>query len=156
VRRSAGLLLFRRRGEDVELLVAHMGGPFWARKDAHAWSIPKGEFEEGEDPIAAARREFAEELGASPPGGDPVDLGEVRQSGGKRVHVWAVEGDLDADAIVSNTFEIEWPRGSARMQAFPEVDRAAWVAPDVAREKLVKGQVAFVDRLLETLGPPGR
>jgi predicted NUDIX family NTP pyrophosphohydrolase len=151
VRRSAGLLLFRRRGEDVELLLAHMGGPFWARKDAHGWSIPKGEYEEGEDPLAAARREFEEELGSPPLPGELIDLGEVRQSGGKRVRVWAQEGDLDAEGIVSNTFDLEWPRGSGRIQSFPEVDRAGWFGPEVARTKLVKGQAPFVDVLLQRL-----
>jgi predicted NUDIX family NTP pyrophosphohydrolase len=150
-RRSAGLLLYRRRGTDVELLIAHMGGPFWARKDAAAWSVPKGEHEEDEEPLAAARREFAEELGSPPPSGEPIELGEVRQSGGKRVRVWALEGDLDADAIVPGTFDLEWPPRSGRIQAFPEVDRAAWVDPDTAREKLVKAQVPFVDLLLQRL-----
>jgi predicted NUDIX family NTP pyrophosphohydrolase len=148
---SAGLLLFRRLDGDLEILIAHMGGPFWAKKDDGAWSIPKGEYNEGEDPLAAARREFEEELGSAPTDGELLDLGEVRQSSGKRVRAWAVEGDLDAGSITSNTFEIEWPPRSGRMQEFPEVDRAAWVTPEIARAKLVKAQVAFVDRLVERL-----
>ncbi len=154
-KRSAGLLLFRRLDGDVEILIAHMGGPFWAKKDDGAWSIPKGEYDEGDDPLAAAQREFEEELGSPAVEGDLLDLGEVRQSSGKRVHAWAVEGDLDARSITSNTFEIEWPPRSGRMQEFPEVDRAAWVSPEIARAKLVKGQVAFVDRLVERLGGSG-
>lgn len=145
--RSAGLLLYRRRGSGLEVLIGHMGGPFWARRDERAWSIPKGEIGEGEDPWACARREFAEELGSPPPGGEPLELGEVAQKGGKRVLAWALEGDLDADAIVSNTFEIEWPPRSGRRRAFPEIDRAAWVLPDVARARLVAAQVELVDRL---------
>lgn len=145
-RLSAGLLLYRRRPQ-LEVLIGHMGGPFWARKDAAAWSIPKGEYEPGEDALAAARREFTEELGSPPPPGDTLDLGAVRQSGGKVVTVWATEGDFDAATAVSNTFELEWPRGSGRLQSFPEIDRAAWFAIDVARDKLVRGQLAFLDRL---------
>jgi predicted NUDIX family NTP pyrophosphohydrolase len=146
---SAGLLLHRDGPDGPEVLIAHMGGPFWARKDDGAWSIPKGEHEDDEDPLAAAEREFAEEMGAPAPSGERADLGEVRQSGGKRVRVWAVRGDFDADAIVSNTFELEWPPRSGRLQAFPEVDRAAWFGLDEARRKLVRGQVAFLDRLAE-------
>jgi predicted NUDIX family NTP pyrophosphohydrolase len=148
---SAALLLFRRRDE-LEVLIAHMGGPFWARKDAGAWSIPKGEYTDGEEPLAAARREFAEEMGSPPPDGEVVDLGAVRQSGGKVVTTYAVEGDFDLDGFRSNTFELEWPRGSGRTQTFPEVDRAAWVSVAVAREKLVKGQVPVLDALREHLG----
>ena len=110
-----------------------MGGPFWARKDAGAWTIPKGEVEPGEEPLAVARREFHEELGRAVPPGDLVDLGEVRQAGGKVVRAWAVEGDLDAETIVSNTFELEWPPKSGRIQAFPEIDRAAWFDLESAR-----------------------
>jgi predicted NUDIX family NTP pyrophosphohydrolase len=146
---SAGLLLHRDGADGPEVLIAHMGGPFWARKDDGGWSIPKGEYDDGDDPLAAAEREFAEELGAPAPPGARVDLGEVRQSSGKRVRVWAVRGDFDATGITSNTFEIEWPPRSGRMQAFPEVDRAAWFGLDEARRKLVRGQVAFLDRLAE-------
>ena len=147
--RSAGLLLYRG---DLEVMLVHMGGPFWAKKDAHAWSIPKGEYDEAtEEPLQAARREFEEELGSPVPAGELVPLGEVRQSGGKRLTVWAAEGDLDAAACTSNTFELEWPPRSGRMQEFPEIDRAAWVGVDEARAKLVAAQVAFLDRLLERL-----
>jgi predicted NUDIX family NTP pyrophosphohydrolase len=137
------------------VLIAHMGGPFWARKDAGAWSIPKGEYTD-EEPLAAARREFAEEMGSPAPDGEVIPLGTVRQSGGKTVTTFAVEGDFDLDGFASNTFEMEWPRGSGRMQAFPEVDRAAWVTVAVARDKLVKGQVPVLDALQESIGsqPP--
>jgi predicted NUDIX family NTP pyrophosphohydrolase len=127
-----------------------MGGPFWARKDAGAWSIPKGEYTD-EEPLVAARREFAEEMGAPPPEGEVVALGAVRQSGGKVVTTFAVEGDFDLAGFASNTFEMEWPRGSGRTQVFPEVDRAEWVTVAVAREKLVKGQVPVLDALLAHL-----
>lgn len=149
---SAALLLFRHGTDGLEVLIAHMGGPFWARKDAGAWSIPKGEYTDGEEPLAAARREFAEEMGSPPPAGDPIALGTVKQSGGKSVTTFAVEGDFDLAGFRSNTFELEWPRGSGRLQEFPEVDRAAWVSVAVAREKLVKGQVPVLDALVEHLG----
>lgn len=145
---SAGLLMHRGRDGGVEVLLAHMGGPFWIRKDAGAWSIPKGEYEPGDDPFAAAKREFEEELGSAPPPAEYRELGESRQPSGKLLTVWAVKGDFDASAARSNTFEIEWPRGSGVLQSFPEVDRAAWFAIDVARTKLVAGQVLFLDRLL--------
>lgn len=150
-RRSAGLLLHRRRGDALELLIAHMGGPFWARRDAGAWTIPKGEPEEGEDPLAVARREFAEELGAPPPAGAPRLLGEFRQAGGKLVTVFAQEGDLDVARITSVTFAMEWPPRSGRMRSFPEVDRAEWASPERAREALVAGQRPAVDALLRLL-----
>lgn len=149
---SAALLLYRHGGDGLEVLIAHMGGPFWARKDAGAWSIPKGEFTDDEEPLAAARREFAEEMGSPPPDGVVAPLGTVKQSGGKSVTTFAVEGDFDLDGFRSNTFELEWPRGSGRVQEFPEVDRAAWVSVAVAREKLVKGQVPVMDALVEHLG----
>ncbi len=145
------MLLYRLRPGGPEVLVGHMGGPFWAKKDDRAWSIPKGEHRDGEDPLAAARREFEEELGSPPIEGELLDLGEVRQSGGKRVRAWALEGDLDAGSITSNTFELEWPPRSGRVQEFPEIDRAAWLPVDAARTKLVTAQVAFLDRLLERL-----
>jgi predicted NUDIX family NTP pyrophosphohydrolase len=148
---SGGLLLFRRSPVGPELLIAHMGGPFWARKDERAWSIPKGECDPDEDPLDAARREFAEELGLPAPDGDPLDLGEVRMRSGKRIRAWAVEGDLDVERIVPGTFAMEWPPRSGRTQEFPEVDRAAWVDPETARAKLVQAQAAFVDRLEERL-----
>ena len=154
VARSAGLLLYRRSpsGGDVEVLLAHPGGPFWARRDAGVWSVPKGEYEPGEDPLAAAYREFHEETGFHPPAGTPRPLGELAQPGGKRVVVWALEGDLDPAASTSNIFEIEWPRGSGRLRSFPEVDRVEWAGLPRARTMLLKGQVPFLDRLTEALG----
>lgn len=149
---SAGLLLYRRSSEGIlQVLIVHPGGPIWARRDRGAWSIPKGEYRDDEHPLAAARREFTEELGSPPPDGEPVALGEVRLKSGKRVLAWALAGDLDASAIVSNTFELEWPPRTGRMQAFPEVDRAQWCDLDGAREKLNPAQAAFIDRLADTL-----
>ncbi|MGY1792855.1 NUDIX domain-containing protein [Geodermatophilus sp. SYSU D00525] len=148
-RRSAGVLLYRR-APDVQVLLGHMGGPFWARKDDGAWSFPKGEYADGEDPLAVAHREFEEELGSPVPATTLVPLGELRTSG-KVLTVWAGEGDLDADAAVSNTFTVEWPPRSGRVQEFPEIDRAAWFGVDEARAKLVKGQVPYLDRLLDLL-----
>ena len=145
--RSAGLLLFRRSSAGLEVLVVHPGGPFWARKDLGAWSLPKGEYDDDEDPAVCARREFAEELGTAPPDGELLDLGEVRLKSGKVVVAWAVEGDLDTAEIVSNTFETEWPPRSGRRQEFPEVDRAEWFGPAEARTKLNPAQAEFVDRL---------
>jgi predicted NUDIX family NTP pyrophosphohydrolase len=152
MKRSAGLLLYRRAADGTPaLLIAHMGGPLWSNRDAGAWSIPKGELEEGDDPLAVALREFEEELGSAPPAVDLVELGEVTQAGGKRVVVFAAEADFDVDTVRSNTFVLQWPKGSGRQQEFPEIDRAAWVSPDDARTKLVQGQVEFVDRLLSYL-----
>jgi predicted NUDIX family NTP pyrophosphohydrolase len=148
---SAALLLYRRQEDALEVLIAHMGGPFWARKDNGAWSIPKGEYTD-EEPLTAAQREFAEEMGSPAPAGTAISLGSVKQSGGKIVTTFAVEGDFDLAGFRSNTFELEWPRGSGRIQEFPEVDRAEWVTVDVAREKLVKGQVPVLDALLAYLG----
>ena len=149
MKRSAGLLLYRiGNGGAVELLIVHMGGTFWRNRDAGGWSIPKGELEDGETALPVALREFEEELGSPPPPVDLVELGEVEQRSGKRVVAFAGEGDFDADDIQSNTFTIEWPRGSGNTTEFPEVDRAAWVSADEARRKLVAGQVEFVDRLL--------
>jgi predicted NUDIX family NTP pyrophosphohydrolase len=147
-KRSAGLLLHRGRGDAVEVLLGHMGGPFWAKKDVAAWSLPKGELEPDEPPEQAARREFREELGLPAPDGEYVPLGEVKQSGGKVVTAWAVEADLDPAEVVPGTFTMEWPPRSGRLQEFPEVDRVSWFPVAVAREKLVKGQLPFLDRLL--------
>ena len=144
------MLLYRRAADGVEVLIGHMGGPFWAKKDAGGWSIPKGEYGEGEEAFAVALREFAEELGSPCPASEFTPLGEVR-AGGKTLTVWAAEGDLDATACASNTFELEWPPRSGRIQEFPEIDRAAWFALDDARTKLVKGQLPFLDRLVGTL-----
>jgi predicted NUDIX family NTP pyrophosphohydrolase len=153
VKTSAGLLLYRRveTGDRVELLIGHMGGPFFSRKDAGAWSIPKGEYTTDEEPLAAAVREFTEELGVPPPAGEVVDLGTAKTSGGKVVWIFARQGDLSLDVVVPGTFEMEWPRGSGRMASFPEIDRALWVAPEEARAKLVASQVVFVDRLLDVV-----
>jgi predicted NUDIX family NTP pyrophosphohydrolase len=151
-RRSAGILLHRRRGEELEVLLVHPGGPLWARRDEGAWSIPKGEYDEGDEPLAAARREFAEELGSDAPDGEAADLGEVRQKSGKLVHAWAVAGDLDPATAVSNTFELEWPPRSGRRIDVPEVDRAEWFGLEVARSKINGGQVPLLDRLAELVG----
>jgi predicted NUDIX family NTP pyrophosphohydrolase len=151
VARSAGILLYRIAGGEPEVLLVHPGGPFWARKDAGAWSIPKGEHGDDEDAQAAALREFEEETGSAPPAGELAELGTVRLKSGKHVTAWAVEGDLDPDSIVSNTFEMEWPPRSGRKGTFPEVDRAGWFGLDEGREKLNPAQVAFLDRLGDLL-----
>lgn len=147
---SAGLLLFRRGPGGVEVFLAHPGGPFWARRDTGAWTVPKGLVEEGEDALAAAIREFEEETGIVPRA-PWLELGEVRQKAGKRVRAWAWEGDADPDAIVSNTSRVEWPRGSGRWITFPEVDRCAWLSPAAAREKINPAQAELIDRLLALL-----
>lgn len=134
------------------MLIAHMGGPLWARRDEGAWSIPKGEYTDDEQPQAAARREFTEELGLPVPAGELLALGEVRQSGGKLVTVWALEGDLDPATVVPGTFDLEWPPRSGKVQKFPEVDRVAWFDLETAGAKLVKAQRAFLERLTELLG----
>jgi predicted NUDIX family NTP pyrophosphohydrolase len=152
VSRSAGILLYRIRGGEPEVLLVHPGGPFWARKDAGAWSIPKGEHDDDEDAQACALREFEEETGKRLPGDALADLGTVKLKSGKLVTAWAVEGDLDADAITSNTFELEWPPRSGRTQQFPEVDRAGWFGLEAAREKLNPAQGALLDRLRDLLG----
>ncbi|MFF7144007.1 NUDIX domain-containing protein [Streptomyces nodosus] len=151
-RRSAGLLLFRRTAHGPEVLLGHMGGPFYSRRDTGAWTVPKGEYEAGEPPLEAARREFREELGLPPPDGEAVPLGEVRQAGGKIVTVWAVEADLDPAAIAPGTFTLQWPPRSGRIQEFPELDRVGWFALDRAREVIVRAQTAFLDRLAEHSG----
>jgi predicted NUDIX family NTP pyrophosphohydrolase len=152
---SAGILLHRRGERGTEVLLAHPGGPFWARKDLGAWSIPKGELDEGEDPRGGALREFAEETGTQLPDGALEELGSVKQKSGKLVVAFAVEGDLDPATLVSNTFEVEWPPRSGRIQEFPEIDRAEWFDLDTAREKLNPAQAAFVDRLDELLARSG-
>jgi predicted NUDIX family NTP pyrophosphohydrolase len=149
-RNSAGILMYRRRRGIVEVLLAHPGGPFWARKDLGAWSIPKGEFEPDEDSLAAAKREFEEETGLSVTG-EFIPLAPIKQSGGKIVHIWAVEGDCDASAIKSNTFMIEWPPRSGRQQEFPEIDRAEWFSLAAAKEKITKGQRGFIEELQRIL-----
>ncbi|WP_328429256.1 NUDIX domain-containing protein [Streptomyces sp. NBC_00443] len=148
-KRSAGLLLFRHTDDGLEVLLGHMGGPFFAKRDAGAWTVPKGEYDPDEPAWDAARREFQEELGLAPPDGEAVPLGEVKQSGGKIVTVWAVEADLDPATVVPGTFVMEWPPRSGRTQEFPELDRVAWLGVDRAREVIVKAQAAFLDRLAE-------
>jgi predicted NUDIX family NTP pyrophosphohydrolase len=145
--KSAGLLLFRRRDAAVEIFLVHPGGPFWAKKDEGAWSIPKGLYEDDEDALVAAQREFAEEVGTAIVG-DFVALGEFRLPSGKRLSVWAVEGEIDANTITSNLFEMEWPPRSGKRVQFPEVDRAGWFTPDRARVKLTKGQLPMLDAFL--------
>jgi predicted NUDIX family NTP pyrophosphohydrolase len=152
-KRSAGILLFRRTGGGLEVLLGHMGGPLWARRDEAAWSLPKGEYLTDEEPLVAARREFAEELGIAVPDVELVELGEVRQPSGKLVTVWAGECDLDLAGFAPGTFEMEWPRGSGRAQSFPEIDRVVWFDLAGARTALVAGQRVFLDRLTEHLGP---
>jgi predicted NUDIX family NTP pyrophosphohydrolase len=138
-------------GRTLEVLVVHPGGPFWANKDDGAWSVAKGEYDPGQDPEAAANREFEEELGQAAPVGDRIDLGELRQPSGKLVRVWAVEGDLDVENVTSNEFEMEWPPHSGKTASWPEVDRAAWMSAASVKRKLSKGQAGFVDRLVVRL-----
>jgi predicted NUDIX family NTP pyrophosphohydrolase len=145
---SAGLLLYRVRDGVVEVLIGHPGGPFWARKDDGAWSIPKGEYTDGDDPWAAAQREFEEEVGLVPPAGPRIDLGPVKQPSNKVVTTFAVQGDLDVTDAHSNTFELEWPRGSGQIRVFPEVDRVDWFSVAQARTKLLKGHRPFLDHLM--------
>jgi predicted NUDIX family NTP pyrophosphohydrolase len=150
VRTSAGLLLFRHTGDGLEVLLGHMGGPFFARRDAGAWTVPKGEYApDAESAWTAARREFQEELGLPPPDGEAVPLGEVRQTNGKVVTAWAIEADLDPATVVPGVFSMEWPPKSGRTQEFPELDRVEWFGLDRARAVIVKAQAAFLDRLAE-------
>ena len=143
--------MYRGSGPKLELLLVHPGGPFWGKKDQGAWSIPKGEYEQGEDSLSAAKREFEEELGSPPPPGKFLELGEIVQPSHKVITAFAVEGDLQPTRLTSNHFEMEWPPKSGRKQSFPEVDRAAWFTPTEAREKIQPGQAPFIDRLLEQL-----
>ena len=149
---SAGILLYRRRGA-LEVFLAHPGGPFWAKKDLGAWSLPKGEFVEGEAPLAAAVREFTEETGF-PICGDFRELAPIRQRSGKTIHAWAVEGDVDPAELRSNIFSLEWPPKSGRQQEFPEVDRAAWFDLAEARRRIIAGQAGFLDQLVGIVGEP--
>jgi predicted NUDIX family NTP pyrophosphohydrolase len=147
-KQAAGILLYRRGRTGLEVLLAHPGGPLWARKDAGAWTLPKGQFTEGELPLNAAKREFEEEMG-SPPTGDFQPLGTIKQPSGKIIHAWAAEADFDARTVKSNLFSMEWPPKSGRMGEFPEVDRAGWFSIEEARHKIIKGQAPFLERLLE-------
>jgi predicted NUDIX family NTP pyrophosphohydrolase len=154
--RSAGLLLYRwAAGGELEVMLGHMGGPYWSRKDDGAWSIPKGGYEEGESGMEAARREFEEEIGRPAPAGEPVALGDVRQGGGRKVvEAWAIECDMDVSEIDSASFEMEWPPRSGKLRKFPELDRAQWFGVEDARPRIVRAQEAFLDRLLELVGTP--
>jgi predicted NUDIX family NTP pyrophosphohydrolase len=154
-KRSAGILMYRRSSRGIELLLAHPGGPFWARKDRGAWSIPKGEYDDSEDALIAAKREFTEELGSALPARPFLDLGAIKQPSRKVITAFAVEGDFDPATLVSNHFELEWPPKSGRKQSFAEIDSAQWFSPSEAREKIQPGQVEFIDRLLEYLGHSG-
>ncbi len=149
MKHSAGLLLFRRTDHGPEVLLGHMGGPFFARRDAGAWTVPKGEYDPDEPAWDAARREFEEELGLPPPDGEAVPLGEVRQTGGKVVTAWAIEADLDPATVTPGTFLMEWPPKSGQTREFPEIDRVEWFDLDRARSVIVKAQAAFLDRLAE-------
>jgi predicted NUDIX family NTP pyrophosphohydrolase len=152
---SAGLLLYRIVEGDVEVLIGHPGGPFWARKDDGAWSIPKGEYVEGEDPWTAAQREFEEELGRAPPAGPRLDFGPIKQPSGKVITAFAVRGDLDLEGTFSNTFELEWPKGSGMIREYPEIDRVGWFSVTEARSKLLKGQRPLLDLLIDALEGDG-
>ena len=148
---SAGILVYRVRNEQIEVMLVHPGGPFWAGKDAGAWSIPKGLFTSEEEPLAAAKREFQEETGFAIEG-DFLPLGAVKQPSGKTVHVWAVPGDVDVENLISNSFEMEWPPRSGKKREFPEVDKGEWFSLSAASEKILKGQREFLARLAEVLG----
>lgn len=150
MKQSAGLLVYRIRSNQVQVLLVHPGGPFWAKKDVGAWSLPKGQFEEGEDPLTAAKREFQEELGMAAPTGETSDLGTIKTPG-KLLYVWAVEGDLDSKHSTSNLFEMEWPPKSGKIQQFQEADKADWFALQAAPAKLHKGQAIYIDRLAALL-----
>jgi predicted NUDIX family NTP pyrophosphohydrolase len=152
---SAGLLLYRISDGSVEVLIGHPGGPFWAKKDDGAWSIPKGEYTDGEDPWAAARREFEEELGKPPPDGPRIDLPPLKQPSGKIITAFLVRGDLDLEGAVSNTFELEWPKGSGNVREYPEIDRVDWFSVPAARSKLLKGQRPLLDHLMGVVEDAG-
>jgi predicted NUDIX family NTP pyrophosphohydrolase len=143
-KQSAGLLMYRRRNGLIEVFLVHPGGPFWAKKDFGSWSVPKGEFAQDEDALGAARREFLEETGCRELEGELIPLAPIRQPSGKLIHVWAFEGECDAGAVKSNTFSIEWPPGSGKLEEFPEVDRAGWFTFQAAKEKIIRGQAGFI------------
>ncbi len=148
-KRSAGILLYRHRDGRIEVLLVHPGGPFWSKKDDGAWFVPKGELEGDEEPFAAARREFQEELGSAPPAGEPLALGTVKNKSGKLIYAWALDGDLDTESVKSNTFELEWPPRSGKMREFPEVDRASFFSLEAAATKMHSAELPFLERLGE-------
>lgn len=154
MKQSAGLLVYRKNKGSVEVLLAHMGSPWWAKKDIGAWSIPKGEIEENEDALETAKREFTEELGLQVPAGELIELGSVKQHNNKSVQAWAVEADMDASSIKSNTFKTQWPPRSGKIQEFPEVDRAEWFTLAEAAQKAVRGQAGLFEKLAEVLNVP--
>ena len=147
-KKSAGLLLYRENSGGLEVLLVHPGGPFWQKRDDGAWTIPKGEFDDDEDPLKAAQREFEEETGTVPPGGEFIPLEPVKQPSGKVVYAWAINGDFDLAKLRSNMFPMEWPPNSGKLQQFPEVDRADWLTMEIAKRKILKGQIPFIDQLL--------
>jgi predicted NUDIX family NTP pyrophosphohydrolase len=151
-KQSAGILLYKTSETGIEVLLVHPGGPFWAKKDVGVWSIPKGEFAEGEEPFAAAKREFAEELGRAAPAGEFIELGTAKQPSGKIIYAWALAADFDAGAAKSNTFSMEWPPKSGQQQEFPEADKAAWFSLAIAQTKIVKGQLSLLETLASKLG----
>jgi predicted NUDIX family NTP pyrophosphohydrolase len=153
-KQSAGLLMYRFRNSQLEVLLVHPGGPFWQKKDLGSWSIPKGEYSEGEDSFETAKREFLEETGSAA-GGEFTELGTLRQPGGKWITAWAFEGDCDASSARSNTFRLEWPPHSGKQTEFPEVDRAEWFEVAAAKSKILKGQAGFIEELCSLLGRPG-
>jgi predicted NUDIX family NTP pyrophosphohydrolase len=153
-KQSAGILLYRNNGQEPEVLIAHPGGPFFAKKDLGVWTIPKGLYDEDEDPLAAAKREYREEIGSAAPDGKYLELGRVKRKDGKTITAWAVEGNIDTQKIKSNNFEMEWPPKSGKMQKFPEVDKAAWVDLPTAAKKLQRAQVAFLESLAKELKVP--
>lgn len=150
-KKSAGVLLYRRSKAGIEVLLVHPGGPFWRNKDEGAWTIPKGEFGDDEDPLEAAKREFKEETGAEAPDGKLIPLSPIKQKNGKIVHAWAVEGDFDPATLKSNVFETEWPPKSGEMREFPEVDRAEWFTTEIAKRKMLPAQAALLDELIRKL-----
>jgi predicted NUDIX family NTP pyrophosphohydrolase len=154
MKQSAGLLVYRLKNGEPQVLIAHMGAPWWAKKDKGAWTVPKGELQEGEEPLEAAKREFQEELGLPLPDGELIELGQIKQNNNKTVTAWAVEADLDASSISSNTFTVEWPPKGGKMQEFPEIDRAAWFTLSEAAAKLVPGQGGLLENLANALHIP--
>jgi len=150
-KQSAGILLYRTKNSQFEVLIAHPGGPFFAKKDSGFWSIPKGLYDDNEEPFEAAKREFKEEIGSSAPDGEYIDLGEIKRKDGKAIKAWAVEGDIDESSVKSNTFEMEWPPRSGQKQEFPEIDRAVWFSLETATQKLQIAQVEFLKKLAEYL-----